>query len=174
MGSSLKRGLKRNRKGLIAVFVALGVLSTAVTGTAFLVSKQGRVAEERYLEQVSFLKKDTIGSVYNRMKQGESFYLFIGVRDCPDCQRFAPVLQGAYGSLSGELREYIRVMAYIEFSKLSEYKGTEDVQLAELMGDSKSVPYLAYVSNGKVEGYLEIGRYTSQGQVVEFIKSFQK
>ena len=127
-----------------------------VLGLSFFGTLQYKKISERenYTRIVSQFTQTSAKDVATKLDRGESFYVFIGVSSCSECQSFAKKLEV---NLQDKGLDFKSVY-YIGFDNLEDFSGFSDVDFERLTKGSDGVPIFRSVSNRQLnKEYIEPG-----------------
>lgn len=109
---------------------------------------------DNYTRIVSQFTQTSAKEVAAKLDRGESFYLFIGVSSCSECQRFAKKLEVNLQDKGIDFKS----VYYIGFDNLEDFSEFSDVDFERLTEGSEGVPIFRIVSNRQLnKEYIEPG-----------------
>ena len=127
-----------------------------ILGISFFGTLYYRQVSERdnYTKIVSQFTQTSAKEVAAKLDRGESFYVFIGVSSCSECQSFAKKLEV---NLQDKGLDFKSVY-YIGFDTLDDFSRFSDVDFERLTEGSEGVPVFRMVSNRQLnKEYIEPG-----------------
>lgn len=109
---------------------------------------------DNYTRIVSQFTQTSAKEVAAKLDRGESFYLFIGVSSCSECQSFAKKLEVNLQDKGIDFKS----VYYIGFDNLEDFSEFSDVDFERLTEGSEGVPIFRIVSNRQLnKEYIEPG-----------------
>lgn len=109
---------------------------------------------ENYTRIVSQFTQTSAKEVADKLDRGESFYLFIGVSSCSECQSFAKKLEVNLQDKGIDFKS----VYYIGFDTLDDFSRFSDTDFERLTEGSEGIPIFRSVSNRKLnKEYVEPG-----------------
>ena len=152
-------------KILMSIMVVSAIFSNTTTIHANDIAvnnkiEEKEVTEDEYLQNINKFNRLNIKDIYSKFENKETFVLYLGIKTCPHCRKFSPILR--------------------EFNILYENKlNYYDIESPDLDKDAKvflsklkipGVPAVLYVKEGKVvNGWAGIG-ITAKGLYDRFFK----
>lgn len=131
-------------------FLAL-VLGVSFFGTFYYKQVSER---DNYTRIVSQFTQTSAKEVAAKINRGESFYVFIGVSSCSECQSFAKKLEVNLQDKGIDFKS----VYYIGFDNLEDFSEFSDVDFERLTEGSEGVPIFRSVSNRQLnKEYIEPG-----------------
>ena len=130
--------------------------SALVLGISFFGTLYYRQVSERdnYTRIVSQFTQTSAQEVAAKLDRGESFYLFIGVSSCSECQSFAKKLEVNLQDKGIDFKS----VYYIGFDALDDFSRFSDADFERLTEGSEGIPIFRSVSNRKLnKEYVEPG-----------------
>ena len=100
-----------------------------------------------YEERVSLFTPSSVSEVVELSKTTKDrYFILIGVKTCPDCQKFVPKLQDALTSTGFDFKK----VYYIGFDKVSDIQAVSQEEYQLLSHGVAGVPLLVKVVNGVI------------------------
>ena len=131
-------------KPLIQLLIGLSFFGFAFWGTKTIL-QENKVREYRGI--VEQFTPSSVEDVIAKADSGETFYLFVGVSTCPDCQAFARRLDA---NLKGtDINP--KTIYYVGFDSVSDFRGFSEESFARLTKDTEGVPIFRKVYKGQFQ-----------------------
>lgn len=130
-------------KPWLTFFALLSIFSFSVWGT-YTVIKENQVRE--YTNIVSTYNQSSFRELADKVQRGDTFYIFLGVSTCPDCQDFAKRLDASLKSKGISPRE----VYYVGFENLDEVLALSEGEFDALTKGVEGVPVFRKVIKGVI------------------------
>ena len=104
----------------------------------------------------------TVEEVVSKAEKGETFYVFLGVSTCPDCQKFAKRLDVNVKDKGVDPKS----IYYIGFDSVEDFKGFSEGSFERLTKGTEGVPIFRKVVKGQLQAPFndlsDLGAYLTQ------------
>lgn len=131
-------------KPIIQVTIGLAFFGFSFWGAKTII-QENKVQE--YKSIVEQFTPSTVEEVIVKADKGETFYIFVGVSTCPDCQKFARRLDA---NLQGTDID-TKTIYYVSFDSIKDFKGFSEESFDRLTKDAEGVPIFRKVYKGRLQ-----------------------
>lgn len=131
-------------KPMIQVLLGLAFFGFSFWGAKTII-QENKVQE--YKSIVEQFTPSTVEDVIAKADKGDTFYIFVGVSTCPDCQKFVKRL-GA--NLQGTDID-TKTIYYVSFDSIKDFKGFSEENFDRLTKDAEGVPIFRKVYKGRLQ-----------------------
>lgn len=104
-------------------------------------------AVREYKETIEHFTPSTVEEVIEKVDKGETFYVFVGVSTCPDCQKFARRLDVNVKDKGIDPKS----IYYIGFDSVEDFKGFSESSFERLTQGTEGVPIFRKVIKGQLK-----------------------
>lgn len=119
-------------------------------------------AVREYKATIEQFTPSTVEEVVTKADKGETFYVFVGVSTCPDCQKFAKRLDVNVKDKNISPKS----IYYIGFDSVEDFKGFSEGSFERLTNNTVGVPIFRKVVNGQFQPQFDdlsdLGAYLTQ------------
>ena len=112
---------------------------------AKIIIQENKVRE--YKSIVEQFTPSTVEEVIAKADKGGTFYIFVGVSTCPDCQQFAKRLDA---NLQGTDID-TKTIYYVDFDSVKDFKGFSEESFDRLTEGTEGVPIFRKVYKGRLQ-----------------------
>ena len=131
-------------KPWLQFFFGIAILGISFWGAKTIIQEN---AVREYKATIEQFTPSTVEEVIAKADKGETFYVFVGVSTCPDCQKFAKRLDA---NLQGTDID-TKTIYYVGFDSVKDFKGFSEESLDRLTEGSEGVPIFRKVYKGKLQ-----------------------
>lgn len=131
-------------KPMLQFLIGLAFFGFSFWGAKTII-QENKVRE--YKSIVEQFTPSTVEEVIAKADKGDTFYIFVGVSTCPDCQRFARRLDA---NLQGSDID-TKIIYYVGFDSVKDFKGFSEESFDRLTEGSDGVPIFRKVYKGKLQ-----------------------
>lgn len=131
-------------KPVIQFLIGLAFFGFSFWGAKTII-QENKVQE--YKSIVEQFTPSTVEDVIAKADKGDTFYIFVGVSTCPDCQKFARRLDA---NLQGTDID-TKTIYYVSFDSIKDFQGFSEESFDRLTKDAEGVPIFRKVYKGRLE-----------------------
>ena len=131
-------------KPWVQLFLGIAILGVSFWGVKTVIQDN---AVREYKATIEQFTPSTVEEVIEKAEKGETFYVFVGVSTCPDCQKFAKRLDANVKdkNLNSKL------IYYVGFDSLEDFEGFSEDSFERLTQGTEGVPIFRKVVNGQFQ-----------------------
>lgn len=146
-------------KPWVQLFLGIIILGISFFGVK-TVLQENVVREYKIITEQYTLS--TVEEVVSKAEKGETFYVFLGVSTCPDCQKFAKRLDVNVKDKGVDPKS----IYYIGFDSVEDFKGFSEGSFERLTKGTEGVPIFRKVVKGQLQAPFndlsDLGAYLTQ------------
>lgn len=146
-------------KPWLQFFFGIAILGISFWGAKTVLQEN---AVREYKITIEQFTPSTVEEVIARAEKGETFYVFVGVSTCPDCQKFARRLDVNVKDKNISLK----TIYYIGFDSAEDFKGFSESSFERLTQGTEGVPIFRKVVKGQFQAPFDdlsdLGVYLTQ------------
>lgn len=131
-------------KPILQFFIGLAFFGFSFWGAKTII-QENKVRE--YKSIVEQFTPSTVEEVIAKADKRETFYIFVGVSNCPDCQKFAKQLDA---NLQGTDID-TKTIYYVGFDSVKDFKGFSEESFDRLTEGTEGVPIFRKVYKGRLQ-----------------------
>ena len=129
-------------KPWLQFFFGIAILGISFWGAKTVLQEN---AVREYKETIEHFTPSTVEEVIEKVEKGETFYVFVGVSTCPDCQKFAKRLDINMKDKGIDLKS----IYYIGFDTVEDFRGFSEISFERLTQGTEGVPIFRKVIKGQ-------------------------
>ena len=146
-------------KPWVQLFLGIAILGISFFGVK-TVLPENAVREYKIITEQYTLS--TVEEVVSKAEKGETFYVFVGVSTCPDCQKFAKRFDVNVKDKGVDPKS----IYYIGFDSVEDFKGFSEISFERLTQGTEGVPIFRKVVKGQLQAPFndlsDLGAYLTQ------------
>lgn len=146
-------------KPWVQLFLGIAILGISFFGVKTVLQENAVREYKIIIEQYTL---STVEEVVSKADKGETFYVFVGVSTCPDCQKFAKRLDVNVKDKGVDLKS----IYYIGFDSVEDFKGFSEGSFERLTQGTEGVPIFRKVVKGQLQAPFndlsDLGAYLTQ------------
>lgn len=104
-------------------------------------------AVREYNSIIEQFTPSTVEEVIEKADKGDTFYVFVGVSTCPNCQRFAKRLNI---NMKDEVID-LKSIYYIGFDTVEDFRGFSEISFERLTQGTEGIPIFRKVIKGQLQ-----------------------
>lgn len=131
-------------KPWLQFFFGIAILGISFWGAKTVLQENAVREYKAIIEQFT---PSTVDEVIAKADKGETFYVFVGVSTCPDCQKFAGRLDV---NVKGKGMDP-KSIYYIGFDSVEDFKGFSEGSFERLTKGTEEVPIFRKVIKGQLK-----------------------
>lgn len=131
-------------KPWLQFFFGIAILGISFWGAKTIIQEN---AVREYKATIEQFTPSTVEEVIAKAEKGETFYVFVGVSTCPDCQKFARRLDVNVKDKNISLK----TIYYIGFDSAEDFKGFSESSFELLTQGTEGVPIFRKVVKGQFQ-----------------------
>lgn len=125
-------------------FFSIAILGISFWGAKTVLQEN---AVREYKATIEQFTSSTVEEVIEKADKGETFYVFVGVSTCPDCQKFAKRLDVNVKDKNISPKS----IYYIGFDSVEDFKGFSEGSFERLTQGTEGVPIFRKVVKGQFQ-----------------------
>lgn len=146
-------------KPWVQLFLGIAILGISFFGVKTVLQENAVREYKTITEQYTL---STVEEVVSKAEKGETFYVFLGVSTCPDCQKFAKRLDVNVKDKGVDPKS----IYYIGFDSVEDFKGFSEGSFERLTKGTEGVPIFRKVVKGQLQAPFndlsDLGAYLTQ------------
>lgn len=146
-------------KPWVQLFLGIAILGISFFGVKTVLQENAVREYKTITEQYTL---STVEEVVSKAEKGETFYVFLGVSTCPDCQKFAKRLDVNVKDKGVDPKS----IYYIGFDSVEDFKGFSEGSFERLTKGTEEVPIFRKVVKGQLQAPFndlsDLGVYLTQ------------
>lgn len=146
-------------KPWVQLFLGIAILGISFFGVKMVLQENTVREYKTIIEQYTL---STVEEVVSKAEKGETFYVFVGVSTCPDCQKFAKRLDVNVKDKGVDPKS----IYYIGFDSVEDFKGFSEISFERLTQGTEGVPIFRKVVKGQLQAPFndlsDLGAYLTQ------------
>lgn len=146
-------------KPWLQFFFGIAILGISFWGAKTVLQEN---AVREYKITIEQFTPSTVEEVIAKAEKGETFYVFVGVSTCPDCQKFTRRLDVNVKDKNISLK----TIYYIGFDSAEDFKGFSESSFERLTQGTEGVPIFRKVVKGQFQAPFDdlsdLGVYLTQ------------
>lgn len=146
-------------KPWVQLFLGIAILGISFFGVKTVLQENAVREYKIIIEQYTL---STVEEVVSKADKGETFYVFVGVSTCPDCQKFAKRLDVNVKDKGVDPKS----IYYIGFDSVEDFKGFSEGSFERLTQGTEGVPIFRKVVKGQLQAPFndlsDLGAYLTQ------------
>ena len=146
-------------KPWVQLFLGIAILGISFFGVKTVLQENAVREYKIIIEQYTL---STVEEVVSKADKGETFYVFVGVSTCPDCQKFAKRLDVNVKDKGVDPKS----IYYIGFDSVEDFKGFSEGSFERLTKGTEGVPIFRKVVKGQLQAPFndlsDLGAYLTQ------------
>ena len=146
-------------KPWLQFFIGIAILGFSFWGAKTVLQEN---AVRDYKATIEQFTPSTVEEVIEKADNGDTFYVFVGVSTCPDCQKFARRLDVNIKDKGIEPTS----IYYIGFDSVEDFSGFSEVSFERLTQGTGGVPIFRKVIKGQLkppfDDLSDLGAYLTQ------------
>lgn len=131
-------------KPWLQFFFGIAILGISFWGAKTVIQEN---AVREYKATIEQFTPSTVEEVIEKADKGETFYVFIGVSICPDCQKFARRLDVNVKDKNISPKS----IYYIGFDSIDDFKGFSESSFERLTQGTEGVPIFRKIVKGQFQ-----------------------
>lgn len=143
----------------VQLFLGIAILGISFFGVKTVLQENAVREYKIIIEQYTL---STVEEVVSKADKGETFYVFVGVSTCPDCQKFTKRLDVNVKDKGVDLKS----IYYIGFDSVEDFKGFSEGSFERLTQGTEGVPIFRKVVKGQLQAPFndlsDLGAYLTQ------------
>lgn len=128
----------------VQLFLGIAILGVSFWGVKTVIQEN---AVREYKATIEQFTPSTVEEVIEKAEKGETFYVFVGVSTCPDCQKFARRLDINVKDKGIDPKS----IYYIGFDSVEDFKGFSEGSFERLTQGTEGVPIFRKVVKGQFQ-----------------------
>lgn len=146
-------------KPWVQLFLGIAILGISFFGVKTVLQENAVREYKTITEQYTL---STVEEVVSKAEKGETFYVFLGVSTCPDCQKFAKRLDVNVKDKGVDPKS----IYYIGFDSVEDFKGFSEISFERLTQGTEGIPIFRKVVKGQFKAPFDdlsdLGLYLTQ------------
>lgn len=146
-------------KPWVQLFLGIAILGISFFGVKTVLQENAVREYKTITEQYTL---STVEEVVSKAEKGETFYVFLGVSTCPDCQKFAKRLDVNVKDKGVDPKS----IYYIGFDSVEDFKGFSEISFERLTQGTEGIPIFRKVVKGQLQAPFndlsDLGAYLTQ------------
>lgn len=146
-------------KPWVQLFLSIAILGISFFGVKTVLQENAVREYKTITEQYTL---STVEEVVSKAEKGETFYVFLGVSTCPDCQKFAKRLDVNVKDKGVDPKS----IYYIGFDSVEDFKGFSEISFERLTQGTEGVPIFRKIVKGQFKSPFDdlsdLGLYLTQ------------
>lgn len=146
-------------KPWVQLFLGIAILVISFFGVKTVLQENAVREYKTITEQYTL---STVEEVVSKAEKGETFYVFLGVSTCPDCQKFAKRLDVNVKDKGVDPKS----IYYIGFDSVEDFKGFSEISFERLTQGTEGIPIFRKVVKGQLQAPFndlsDLGAYLTQ------------
>lgn len=131
-------------KPWLQIFLGIAIFGLSFWGAKTVLQEN---AVREYKETIEHFTSSTVEEVIEKVDKGETFYVFVGVSSCPDCQKFARRLDVNMKDKGINPKS----IYYIGFDSVEDFRGFSEESFERLTQGTEGVPIFRKVIKGQLQ-----------------------
>lgn len=146
-------------KPWVQLFLGIAILGISFFGVKTVLQENAVREYKTITEQYTL---STVEEVVSKAEKGETFYVFLGVSTCSDCQKFAKRLDVNVKDKGVDPKS----IYYIGFDSVEDFKGFSEISFERLTQGTEGIPIFRKVVKGQLQAPFndlsDLGAYLTQ------------
>ena len=146
-------------KPWVQLFLGIAILGISFFGVKTVLQENAVREYKTITEQYTL---STVEEVVSKAEKGETFYVFLGVSTCPNCQKFAKRLDVNVKDKGVDPKS----IYYIGFDSVEDFKGFSEISFERLTQGTEGIPIFRKVVKGQLQAPFndlsDLGAYLTQ------------